>query len=437
MKHIKHIVKEIKKDSIAEEVGIEVGDELLYINSSTIEDILDYHLLVTNEYIEITIVKKDSKEEWIIEIEKDEEEELGIVFENEFMDDYRSCTNNCIFCFIDQLPKGMRDTLYFKDDDARLSFLQGNYITLTNMKEKDLNRIIKYHLSPINISVQTMNTDLRKKMLNNRFADRIIPYMERLYEAGITMNGQIVLCKDVNDKDELDYSIKCLTKYIPHMQSVSVVPVGLSKYRDNLYPLQPFTKEDAKDVLSIIHKWQNIIYKEHNTHFIHAGDEFYFLAGEDVPDEDNYDGYLQYENGVGMTRLLIDEFDMCYNKMSNGNKLGEVSIVTGTLMAPMIENFINKINIKYPNLIINLYPIINNYFGERITVSGLLTGTDIIDQLKNKTLGDKLLLPSNLLRNGQQVLLDDITVEQIEEQLNIKIQIVNNTGEDFINAIIR
>lgn len=436
MKCNKHIVKEVKKDSIAQEVGIEVGDEVLYINNKIIEDALDYHLLVTDEYIEVTVLKNNTNEEWIIEIEKEEDEELGIIFENNFMDEYRSCTNKCIFCFIDQLPKGMRDTLYFKDDDARLSFLQGNYITLTNMKEKDLDRVIKYHLSPINISVHTMNMELRKKMLNNRFADRIIPYMDKLYNAKITMNGQIVLCKGINDKEELDYTISKLTEYIPYMQSVSVVPVGLSKYREGLYPLEPFKKEDAKEVLNIIKKWQHRLYKEHNTHFIHAGDEFYFLADEEFPSADTYDGYLQYENGVGMTRLLIDEFNIYYNKLKEDNKRSTISVVTGTLIEPVITKLVNKLNKKFPNIKVNIYPIVNNFFGEQITVSGLLTGQDIIEQLTNKELGTKLLLPCNLLRSNEEVLLDDITVKEIEDKLNIKIQIVNKSGEDFIQSII-
>ena len=433
---MKHIVKEVKPNSIAMEVDIEVGDEIVSINDKRIEDALDYHLLVTDEYLEITIVKAVNGEEWIIEIEKDEDEDLGIIFENEFMDEYRSCTNKCIFCFIDQLPKGMRETLYFKDDDARLSFLQGNYITLTNMKEKDLNRIIQYHLSPINISVQTMNIKLRQKMLNNRFADRLIPFMDRLFNANIIMNGQIVLCKGVNDKEELEYSIKELTKYIPFMQSVSVVPVGLSKHREGLFPLEPFTKEDAIEVISTINKWQEEIFQKHNIHFIHAADEFYFLAEEEMPNQETYDGYLQYENGVGMTRLLIDEFNMYYNKLKGNNKEKTISIATGILIAPVIREFINKINSKYPNIKVNIYPITNDFFGERITVSGLLTGRDIIKQLKEKELGDKLLLPCDLLRSNERVLLDDVTVSDIEDELGIKVEIVNKGGKDFIQSII-
>lgn len=244
----KHIIKTIEPGSIAEELELEPGDELLRVNGEIIEDVFDYHFQTNDTYLELTIRKKDG-EEWDLEIEKEYDEEIGITFENEFMDQYRSCSNNCIFCFIDQMPPGMRPTLYFKDDDSRLSFLQGNYITLTNMSDHDIDRIIRYHLAPINISFQTTNPELRCKMLHNRFAGNIFPKVQRLYEAGIEMNGQIVLCKGYNDGAELERSISDLSKYLPHLKSVSVVPVGLSKYRDGLAPLEPFTREDAKKFL--------------------------------------------------------------------------------------------------------------------------------------------------------------------------------------------
>lgn len=431
-----HKIVAVEKSSIAEKVEIEAGDILISINDELIEDALDYHFYVNDNYLTLIVYKTKLDEEWEIEIEKEPEEDLGLVFESNLMDEYKSCTNNCIFCFIDQLPPNMRETLYFKDDDARLSFLQGNYITLTNMKEKDVDKIIKYHLSPINISVQTMNTDLRKQMLNNKFADRIIEYMDRFYQAGIVMNGQIVLCKGINDDRELDFSIKMLTNYIPYLQSVSVVPVGLSKFRKGLYELESFEKEDAKQVLSIIHKWQDIIYKEHNTHFIHAGDEFYFLAGENCPDEDNYDGYLQYENGVGMTRLLLDEFNKCYNDIIGDNREKNISIATGVLIAPVISGLIEKLTVKFPNVKAKVYPVINDFFGHNITVSGLLTGQDIIKQLKNKELGDLLILPRNLLKNNEEILLDDISVQDIENALNTKILIVEPTGKGIFHGVL-
>ena len=255
MKKSRHIIKNVWPGSIAEEMELMPGDEVLTINAQEIEDVFDYHYLVNDDYIELGVRKADG-EEWILEIEKEYEEDLGIEFESSLMDEYRSCRNHCIFCFIDQMPKGMRETLYFKDDDSRLSFLQGNYVTLTNMSDHDIDRIIQYHLAPINISFQTTNPQLRCRMLNNRFAGDIFPKVQKLYEAGIEMNGQIVLCKGVNDGEELERSISDLSKYLPHLKSVSVVPVGLSKYREGLYPLEPFEKEDAVRVLELIHQWQ-------------------------------------------------------------------------------------------------------------------------------------------------------------------------------------
>ena len=297
-----HLIKEVQGGSIAEELEIKPGDKLLAINDNEIEDVFDYQYYVEDEYIEILIEKPDG-EQWLLEVDKEEDEDLGIVFQNGLLDDYRSCHNKCIFCFIDQMPEGMRKTLYFKDDDSRLSFLQGNYVTLTNMSDKDIERIIKYRLSPINISFQTMNPDLRCKMLNNRFAGEALTKADRLYEAGIAMNGQIVLCKGVNDGRELEYSIRKLMEYAPLLESVSVVPVGLSKYREGLYPLEPFGQEDAQKVLSMIHSFQKECMEKFGMHFIHASDEWYILAGWELPGEESYDGYLQLENGVGMLRL--------------------------------------------------------------------------------------------------------------------------------------
>ena len=305
-----HKICSVEPGSIAEQLNIEPGDFLLSINGQQMDDIFDYHFLVSDEQLVILIRKADG-EEWELDIDKDYSEDLGIGFENGLMDEYHSCRNKCIFCFIDQMPPNMRETLYFKDDDSRLSFLQGNYVTLTNMSDEDIDRIIRYKLAPINISVHTTNPELRCKMLNNRFAGEALEKVRKLYEAGIEMNGQIVLCKGINDGEELERSIRDLAGYIPYMESVSVVPVGLTKYRDNLYPLQPFTKEDAREVLAIIHKWQKICYEKHGTHFIHAGDEWYLLAEIDFPEEERYDGYIQLENGVGMMRLLYEEFQEC------------------------------------------------------------------------------------------------------------------------------
>lgn len=435
MKH-RHIIRSVEDGSIAWELGVEPGDCLISINDKEIEDVFDYHYLVNDEELVLLIEKPDG-EEWELEIEKDYEEDLGIEFEQGLMDEYRSCRNKCMFCFIDQMPKGMRDTLYFKDDDSRLSFLQGNYITLTNMSDDDVRRIVKYHLEPINISFHTTNPELRCKMLHNRFAGDALKKVDILYEGGITMNGQIVLCKGENDGEELERSIRDMTKYLPHLQSVSVVPVGLTKYRDGLYPLESFEKEDAKKVLETIHKWQKKIYEEYGTHFIHAGDEWYILAEEEVPEEERYDGYLQLENGVGMLRLLQNEFAETFAGLVGDDRKKEISMATGVLAYPYLKKMIEQLQTKYPNITVHLYKIINNFFGEKITVAGLITGQDLIGQLKGQPLGDTLLLPCSMLRDGEEVLLDDVTLTDVKEALQVDIDIVKSSGQDFVEAIIK
>ena len=434
----KHIVEKVLPGSIAEEMEIIPGDALLEINGHKIEDIFDYQYYTQDEYIEI-LVRKPSGEEWLLEIDKGYDEDLGITFENGLMDDYRSCHNKCIFCFIDQMPKGMRDTLYFKDDDSRLSFLQGNYVTLTNMSDEDVDRIIRYNLSPINVSFQTTNPELRCRMLNNRFAGQALEKAWKLAQAGIIMNGQIVLCKGVNDGAELDRSIRDLSAYLPNLESVSVVPVGLSKYRDGLYPLEPFTKEDAQDVLRIIHGWQNKIYPEYGTHFVHASDEWYILAEEELPQEEQYDGYLQLENGVGMLRLLLDEFaEAMEEDRINGRqaRAKHITLATGRLAYRFIKQMAMQMEERYEGLQIDVIAIRNDFFGEMITVSGLLTGQDIMAQLKDRDLGEKLLLPQNVLKSGEPVFLDDYTLDDIEKALQVRIDIVKSSGRDFIEAIL-
>ena len=441
MKQKGHVVKSVAAGGIGEELGIEAGDRLTAINGETVADIFDYQFLMQEEYVEVSIEKQNG-EEWVLEIDKDYEEDLGIEFENGLMDEYRSCRNKCIFCFIDQMPKGMRDTLYFKDDDSRLSFLQGNYVTLTNMSDEDISRIVKYRLSPINISFQTMNPELRCKMLNNRFAGEALKKADKLYEAGITMNGQIVLCKGVNDKEELERSIRELTKYLPNLESVSIVPVGLSKYREGLYPLEPFEKEDAVQVLATIHKWQDRIFAEYGCHFVHASDEWYIMAGEEMPEAARYDGYLQLENGVGMLRLLQDEFEealQAYKErgiLPDPDREGTISMATGKLAYPYIKKMAQKVMEYVPKLTIYVYDIRNDFFGERITVSGLLTGQDIRKQLEGKKLGGSLLLPANVLRSGESVFLDDMTVADMEKALQVKVDIVKSSGYDFWESIL-
>ena len=446
MKKNGHLIKAVEPGSIAEELELEPGDKLLKINGNEVEDIFDYEYYVDSESL-VMLVEKADGELWELEIQNDYED-LGITFENGLMSDYKSCSNKCIFCFIDQMPPGMRDTLYFKDDDSRLSFLQGNYITLTNMKDHDIQRIIDFKLAPINISVQTTNPELRCMMLHNRFAGEALKKIDTLYEAGIPMNGQIVLCKGVNDGAELDRTIRDLTKYIPCMESVSVVPVGLSKFRDGLHPLEPFGKADAEAALAIIEDWQKKIYAEHGVHFIHASDEFYITAERELPEEERYDGFPQLENGVGMLRLLDLEVDEALEKLdteagfSMDSETGaageeEISIATGLLAYPYLRRQIEKITARFPQKHVHLYAIRNDFFGEMITVAGLITGQDLQKQLSGQVLGQRLLLPACMFRSGEEVFLDDVTRTEIQIALQVPVNIVKSSGQDLVDAVLR
>lgn len=440
----KHLIVSVDRNSIAEELQIEKGDFLLSINGNEIEDIFDYRFLIQDDYLEVLIQKSDGQE-WLLEIDKDFDEDLGLEFESGLMDEYRRCQNNCIFCFIDQMPKGMRDTLYFKDDDSRLSFLQGNYVTLTNMSEHDIDRIIRYRLSPINISFQTTDPKLRCMMTGNRFAGEALKKADKLFEAGITMNGQIVLCKGINDGDNLRRSLGDLLKYVPVLQSVSVVPVGLTRYRDGLYPLEAFNKEDAREVISIIEEYQKKSLAISDYHFVHASDEFYLLAEMPLPDEDTYDGYLQLENGVGMLTLLNAEFRECIDDLKDDISSGkinpydysnEVSIVTGYLAYPFIKKMTEELTSLIPGISAVVYPIRNDFFGEQITVAGLVTGQDIVAQIKGRIHGKSLLIPECMLRADEPIFLDDMTVSDLENALQVNAYIVKSNGQSLVENIL-
>lgn len=455
-----HIIREIEDNSIADRLGIQPRDVLISVNGQDIEDIFDYQYQCESTQTDIEIRKSDGS---VIKyhIEKDEDEDIGLSFGAGLMDEYRHCSNKCIFCFIDQMPPGMRDTLYFKDDDARLSFLQGNYITLTNMSEHDIDRIIKYRLQPINISFHAMNPALRCEMLHNRFAGDALKKADRLYEAGIKLNGQIVLCKGINDGEELEYSLRELYRYVPVLQSLSVVPVGLTRHREGLYPLKPFIKEDCIKVISTIEKWQDKAYREHGTHFVHASDEWYINAGLKLPDEETYDGYLQIENGVGMVRSMLEEFypaliDECARCGINeaGLKAAlyrhtrarricseSVTVVTGRLVSGYIKEMADKVMFFFPQKHITILPVKNEFFGELITVTGLLTGQDIVKACKaymdtGKSLGERLLLPENVLRSGTDMMLDDMTVTELSDALQVKVDIVKSSGYDLLHMFL-
>lgn len=458
-----HKIDVVVNGSIADGLGIKSGDELLSVNGEILEDIFDYQYHMENEHVDVLIKHTDGTEE-TYSIDKDEDADIGLQFNGGLMDEYRHCSNKCIFCFIDQMPPGMRENLYFKDDDARLSFLQGNYITLTNMSDHNVDRIIKYRLSPINVSIQTMNPELRCKMLNNRFAGDALKKIERFYEAGIIMNGQIVLCKGVNDGDELEYSLSEMYKYVPVLESVSVVPVGLTKFRDGLFPLEPFNAEDAGRVIDTIERWQKKAYEEHGIHFIHASDEWYITAGRELPEEERYDGYLQIENGVGMVRSMIAEFedgladavetyggirkDGTKAKLSLSRRLQSVltgdsvrpcklTIVTGRLIADYIQQMADAVHEAFPQREIRVLPIRNDFFGELITVSGLLTATDIIAQCKEAgDLGEFIMLPCNVLQSESDIFLDDLTVGDVERELGVKVRIAGTDGYGMLASML-
>lgn len=429
-----HKIMAVVPDSIADQLGVEAGDRLVSIDGKIIEDILDYRLLINSPKM-LMLIEKANGEEWELDIEHDYEDP-GLEFGDGLMSEYRRCHNNCIFCFIDQMPKGMRDTLYFKDDDSRLSFLQGNYVTLTNMSDHDIDRIINYRLSPINISVHTTDTELRCRMLNNRFAGESLKYIDRLCEAGISMNGQIVMCPGWNDGEQLKKTISDMLKWAPVMESVSVVPIGMTKFRDGLAKIDPVDSRVAEETIDIVESFQQAAMDRYGIHFVHASDELYLLAGRELPAEDSYDGYLQLENGVGMLRLFIEEAMDALGDVRPDDSEGEISIATGKLAYPVLSNIIGKINEICPNRKVDLYEIRNDFFGESITVSGLITGQDIIAQLKGKKLGTKLYLPVNMFRSGEEVFLDDTSRADVERELGVCTCIQEASGYDFVRDIV-
>ncbi|MCF0135873.1 MAG: DUF512 domain-containing protein [Lachnospiraceae bacterium] len=433
---MKQVIKEVRPESIGEEMGFEPGDAILSINGQTIEDVLDYYYFLEGTEIRVEVETLDG-ELVTLEIEKDEDEDLGLVFEEEFMGKYRHCANKCIFCFIDQLPKGMRSTLYFKDDDSRLSFLSGNYITMTNMSEADLDKIIRYHMSPINVSVHATDPELRVKMLKNPRASELMPRLRKLKEGGITMNAQIVLCKGINDGPQLERSITELAAFYPELRSVGVVPVGLTRFREGLEPLEKFTKEDACVVIDQMKPFQDRFLKDMGTRFVHLSDEFYIKAERELPTEEYYDGYVQIENGVGMMRLFLDEAEEALKSLDPGRqRKGHLSLVTGKAASGLIKDVCRRLEEIYPQVQVDVHVIVNHFFGEDITVTGLLTGRDILEQLRGLDLGSALLLPGNLLKADEDILLDDTPLADIGISLQIPVHVVKCSGADFIRDII-
>lgn len=431
----KHIIKDIVPGSIAEEMEIEPGDYLVSINDEEIKDILDYKFQIFDEYITLVIEKKNG-EEWDLEIEKEANEDLGIIFPEQLIEKPRSCANKCIFCFMDQLPDKVRNTLVFKDDDFRLSFITGNYVTLTNSGYKDLDRIIRYHLSPINISVHATDPEVRSMMLNNKIAYKVMEYIKYLTEHDIKINAQIVLCPNINDGKVLDKTIKELSEYAPNLQCIAIVPVGLTKYREGLYPLTVFDKEGASRTIDQINGWQAKFREKYGFNLVYLADEFYVKAEREIPEFKDYDDFPQLGDGIGMLAYFKKNFDS-YLKRFKPKKVNKVvSIASGKIVYTFMRARMDELEKKFEGLKINLYPIENTFFGPEITVTGLITGGDLITQLKDKELGEYLILCGDMLKDDADIFLDDVTLDEVKEKLNIEIKVNNDGGIGIIKDIL-
>lgn len=439
---MKNEISLVNPGSIAKEMDIEVGDRLLSINGKNVNDIIDYKFLMSDDYVVVEIKKKND-EIWELEIEKEYDEDLGVEFKDYILDKPKSCHNECIFCFIDQLPKGMRETLYFKDDDSRLAFLQGNFVTLTNMSENDIDRIIQYKISPINVSVHTTNPELRIKMTHNRFAGNLYSRLKKLTGAGIEINCQIVLCPGINDNYELEKTIEDLYKLYPQIENVAVVPVGITKYREGLFNLKLYDKYSAAEQLDRIKKLQDRYLIEIRHPFVRMSDEFYVLSERDVPETEFYDNFKQLEDGVGMIRLFRNNIKNNLSKLNNKLR-GSFTLITGKSAYFEIKKAADEIKKVNKNINIDVKGIVNNFFGNTITVAGLITAHDIIDQLKNEKLGKNIIIPDCMLRKGYEItssksriFLDDITIEELENKLNKSIFVCDYSGEDLIDIVIK
>jgi putative radical SAM enzyme (TIGR03279 family) len=425
---------DVTTGSHADKVGIKKGETLLSINSNEIVDVLDYRFYQVNRKLTLEVEDED-KNVRTIEMIKGEYEEIGLEFETYLMDKQHSCRNKCIFCFIDQLPKGMRESLYFKDDDSRLSFLFGNYITLTNITEHEIDRIIKMHISPINVSVHTTNPELRCKMMNNRFAGDTLKYLKRFADAGITLNCQIVSCPGINDGDELVRTLTDLENLGVNM--TAIVPVGLTRYRKNLYPLVPYNKETAGQTIDIIEKMGDECVKKHGRRIFFPGDEFYLLAEREIPSPEFYEDFSALEDGIGMIAYLTDDVGWKLEELDADESLcHKVTIACGEGVFPYMKRIMSMINEKFPNITINTRAIKNNFFGGGVNVSGLVTGGDLIDQLRGDDLGDRLIIPSSMLRFENDLFLDDVSTDDVERELGVTLVPVNNNGNDLVEAVI-
>lgn len=428
-------IKGILEGSIAEEMEIEAGDYLLTINDTEIKDILDYKYQIFDEYI-VVMIEKANGEVWDLEIEKEENEDLGLVFEEQLIDKPRSCANKCIFCFMDQLPPKVRETLIFKDDDFRLSFMTGNYVTFTNSSYRDLDRIIKYHLSPINISVHATDPEVRKMMLNNKNAGMILDYIKYLTDNGIQVNAQIVLCPNINDGEILDKTISELSAFYPNLLSIAIVPVGLTKYRDGLYELKGFTSEGASKLIDQVESWQNEFFEKYKDNLVFCADEFYVKANREIPDCTRYGNFEQLEDGIGLMSYFTMDFNKALMRYKPKKIERTVSVATGKSAYKFIREKADILEKTFDGLKINVYAIENLFFGPEITVTGLITGNDLIEGLKNKELGDYLVIDQKMLKEDADIFLDNIYLDEVKRELNIEIVKSESFGTGFIKAIV-
>lgn len=425
------IIKKVKNRTPSHRAKIKDGYTLVSINDNEINDVLDYQFYMTDENIKLKVIDDNNRiKEY--KIKKEQYEDLGLEFETYLMDKQHSCKNKCIFCFVDQMPKGMRQTLYFKDDDSRMSFLFGNYVTLTNLTQEDINRIIKMHISPVNISVHTTNPTLRVEMMKNKDAGKVLSYIKDLAAHNIRLNTQLVLCPGINDGEELVRSLNDLSEYYPALDSIAVVPVGLTKFRDNLTKLRLYTKQEAQQVIDTIENFSDTFYEKHGKRIAFASDEFYLKAERELPDYDYYEDFNQLDNGVGLVTMLKQEFVDALENEEFSPSSYKTTLVTGELAYPLIKELAQKAEEKYPQIKVNVEKIINHFFGETITVAGLVTGKDLIEQLKDKINTETLVVPSVMLRHEQDKFLDDITIEQVEKALNVKVKISQTDGYELL-----